>query len=176
MRLPSYLYQNEYGIYYFRVCFPKPVRLHLHKIEFKKSLGTRIKKDAVKYSKAIKLQFDLLCYGTILNMDWLDTKKILNQLVDAIIGRYQSNIMEYGTYGDHITNYPELLVEKEDGQFLDQKMQNMDVGMDSFPLLGQYADDIIKECQLDSDPSKIDRNITQIAEMLLKLKDKLCTD
>lgn len=172
MRLPSYLHQNEYGIYYFRACFSKHIRLHLNKIEFKKSLGTRNKKNAVKYSRAIKLKFDELCYGAILNMDWLATKTILNEVVDRIIGGFNDDIMEYGTYGRHITNYPELMVENEADQFIAQKMQHIDVSMDSFPLLREYTDNIIKECQLDNDPKKIDRNITQVAEMLLKLRGK----
>lgn len=61
MRLPSYLQQNHYGFFYVRICFPAPVRLHLQKREFKKSLKTKDKKIAISISRAIKLQFDFLC-------------------------------------------------------------------------------------------------------------------
>ena len=145
MKLPSYILKNTYGIYYFRICFPKPVRLHLQKIEFKKSLRTREKKTAAAYSRAIKLHFDQLCQRKIYAMDWLETKFVLSKLVDEIIIKFQDSIMEYGTYGDHVTNYPELSVEKEAEQYIDLLSQTKPVDIDAFPLLKQYTAKIVEE-------------------------------
>ncbi len=114
-------------------------------------------------------------------MDWFETKFVLSKYVDEIIIKYQENIMEYGTYGDHVTNYPELSVEKEAQTYINLLQKNEPVNIDAFPLLKQYTAKIVKECNLGNDPDKHDRNLAQVAEMLLELKhnrlqllDELC--
>ena len=81
MRLPSYLLQNHYGIFYFRICFPKSIRLHLQKREFKKTLKTKDKKLAVSISRVIKIQFDLPLPTTRTDTD---------RFVDALIQRMKN--------------------------------------------------------------------------------------
>ncbi|WP_035236465.1 site-specific integrase [Desulfobacter vibrioformis] len=103
-------------------------------------------------------------------MDWLETKFVLSKYVDEIIIKFQEDIMEYGTFGDHITNYPELSVEKEAAHYRNLLYKNEPVDIDSFPLLKQYTAKIVKECDLETDPDKQDRNTVQVAEMLKELK------
>ncbi len=170
MKLPSYIFLNKFGIYYFRICFPKCVRLHLQKIEFRRSLRTREKKTAAACSRAIKLHFDELCRWGIYTMDWLETKFVLTKYVDEILIKFQENIMEHGSYGDHLTNYPELSVEKEAANYIILLSQNEPVDIGSFPLLKQYTAKIVEECNLESDPDKQNKNLAQVAEMLLELK------
>ena len=172
MRLPSYLQKNIYGVYYLRVCFPKYVRLHLRKIEYKKTLSTKDKRVAIACSRIFKNEFDLLCRYWIPQMNWLETKELLNRLIETIIERYRNDIMEYGTYGDHITNYPELLVEKEADEYLNLIAKDSEVSFDSFPTLKEYTEKIINEIPLDNDVQKFQRNATQVAEMLIKLKNR----
>ena len=134
MRLPSYLLQNHYGIFYFRICFPKSIRLHLQKREFKKTLKTKDKKVAISISRVIKIQFDLLCDNEILKMNWLETKQALNLLVEKTLKKFQDYVMELGTYGSHITNYPEVSIENEAEEFIALRSKNKTIEHDSFLL------------------------------------------
>ncbi len=173
MRLPSYLQKSKFGIYYFRICFTPAIRSHINKWEFKRSLRTRDKNVAIAYSKAISVKVSLLLnIQMVLKMDWLATKQRLNELVDEVLIKFRGEVMEHGTYGDHVSNYPELLVEQEAVRFIDLKSKKLAVDIGSFPLLKQYAEDIIENVKLNNDPSKLERNVIQVAEMLLKLRNK----
>lgn len=173
MHLPSYLQKNQYGIYYIRIYFPQYIRLQFNKHEFKKSLKTKEKRDAVAFSRAIKIRFDLFFKKKmVFQMDWLTTKNKLNELVDEIIDRFNNDIMDLGTYGKHITNYTELLVEQEAQRFINLKSKNTPLNIESFRELKRYTEEIIDNCKLDTDPDKLERNLVQVAEMLLKLRQK----
>ena len=172
LRLPSYLQQNHYGFYYFRICFSRTVQVHFGKREFKKSLQTQNKKLAITLSRAIKIQFDSLSPHEFLQMNWPETKQILNQLVTNILLRFQDDINELGTFGKHITHYPELLAEGEAEKLIDSKSRGLSVNLKDFPALKSYTDDIVQKCRLDDEPAKYERNVTQVAEMLLKLRHR----
>lgn len=173
MRLPSYLQKSKFGIYYFRICFAQRVRDHLDKWEFKRSLGTRDKSKAIFYSKAISIRVNLFLHQqVVLKMDWLATKNKLNELVDEIVDKFEENIMEHGTYGNHITNYPELPVEKEAIRFINLKSKKVAVDICSFDILKKYTNEIVENYKLNSEPDKLERNMVQVAEMLIKLRNK----
>lgn len=50
MKLPSYLVRNRFGIVYFRIVFPKEVRVILNRNETRKSLRTTDAKIAMQMS------------------------------------------------------------------------------------------------------------------------------
>jgi len=61
VKLPSYLQQNSYGIYYFRIAIPTPLRVQFGgRTEYKYSLRTSCRKEAIFQTRALGFKFNLL--------------------------------------------------------------------------------------------------------------------
>jgi hypothetical protein len=99
MRLPSYLQQNQYGVFYFRIVFPKEILFYIQKHEFKRSLHTTNKSHAIPLSRLFKIKIDRIC--RIIRhhkMDWLSTKKLLDKVASDILATYKEYLFVQGLY------------------------------------------------------------------------------
>ena len=123
MKLPSYLHANKYGIYYFRSVFPLVIQSQLQKREFKRSLRTSDRRLAIRISRIFKIETDKI-YELVIarNMNWTETKKMLDVLSGKIINEFKKYIYIHGAYPDNIENYEEKQAEDDAKYFLEMKL------------------------------------------------------
>ncbi len=103
MRLPSYLQTNQYGIYYFRVVFPQSIQLQLQRREFRRSLRTSNKPLAIRIAIVFKSKIDKIFNEIIINMmNWVKTKKVIDQVAIDILAEFKEYIFVHGAYPDNM--------------------------------------------------------------------------
>lgn len=187
MRLPSYLHVNPYGIYYFRVVFPKQVSLKLGKREFKRSLRTAERSVAIKIARIFKIETDNT-FQLILNnnMDWIETQEFLNKIAEKILFEFNLQIKSRGPYSI-VKTYEEVQAENDAQFFLklkisDYQYDELDISdsedilwrknngyISSIISIRKIANKIIDENRLDINEEKYEYFCRQVAEMLWAL-------
>lgn len=177
MRLPSYLQVSPYGIYYFRAVFPESIRLQIQRREFKRSLRTADRRLAIKISRAFKGRADRIFDQVISKkMDWVKTKKLLDQVATDILAEFKEYIYVHGAYPDNIANYPEKQAENEARYYLEIKRFPLD-----HPDLSLTDEEIESAYGMDSDAAKDiiwRRNGAKLSEIesVRKFAEKIITD
>ena len=58
IKSPTYLWQNRHGIYFFRARIPLPFQDHFGKVEFKRTLKTDSRREAIKLARAYRVKMD----------------------------------------------------------------------------------------------------------------------
>lgn len=58
IKSPAYLWQNRHGIYFFRARIPLPFQDHFGKVEFKRTLKTDSRREAIKLARAYRVKMD----------------------------------------------------------------------------------------------------------------------
>lgn len=177
MRLPSYLQVSPYGIYYFRAVFPESIRLQIQRREFKRSLRTTDRRLAIKISRVFKDHTDRIFDQVISRkMDWVKTKKLLDQVATDILAEFKEYIYVHGAYPDNIANYPEKQAEDESRYYLEMKrfpLDHPDICLTDEEIEGAYG--------MDSDAAKDiiwRRNGGKLSEIdsVKKFAEKIITD
>jgi hypothetical protein len=131
MRLPSYLLQNRYGVFYFRIVFPLEIRSYVHKHEFKRSLHTKNKCHAVHLSRIIKIKIDkIFRLVEKYKMDWHTTKKLLDKMATDLFAAYKEHLFVHGVYPDVVNDYPEFKAEEDADYFLELKHLSPEAAFD----------------------------------------------
>ncbi len=172
MRIPSYLICNNYGKFHFRIIINSGTPLSKGQV-FKRSLDTKEYKIAIVLSRALKVKIDKFQVQTgFLQMNWLETKKILNNIVDETIEEYRNIVIKKGTFGDHIAKYQEADLEIEAEEYLINRAIGKLPSFENYHLLDNYVKKITREYKLHTDPDTNERNADQIAEMLVKRRKK----
>jgi integrase len=184
MRLPSYLQINKYGIYYFRIVFRNDVRLHLNKLEFKRSLRTSVRIHAINLARIFKIEAENAFDHIIINkMNWIETQKFLNHVAEKILSEYNEQLSIRGPYSI-VKSYSERQAENDAEYFLKMKVMGYShVAQDlidsedllwgkqnghlsSIISIREIANKIIKEYNLTITEDKYEIFCRQIAEML----------
>ncbi|SMG62603.1 conserved hypothetical protein [methanotrophic bacterial endosymbiont of Bathymodiolus sp.] len=55
---PAYLWQIRHGIYFFRARIPLPFQDHFGKVEFKRTLKTDSRREAIKLARDYRVKMD----------------------------------------------------------------------------------------------------------------------
>lgn len=153
VRLPSYLQINQHGIYYFRSVFPKPIRLQLHKKEFRRSLRTSDRRIAVWISRLFKVKTDRLFTDIVkYHMNWEETQKLLDTIASETLAEFKDFLNVQGAYPDNYADYPERGAEEDAQYYLEMKgypLDHPDINYtddeleNTFGLASKAAQDII---------------------------------
>lgn len=97
MRLPSYLFRNLFGIYYFRVVFPQDVRDILKRKGIKRSLRTRERRTAINISLEFRKITENFFHLIVRNkMSWIETKKFFDDVAEQLFQRYVEKVNQVG--------------------------------------------------------------------------------
>lgn len=73
MNIPSYVYQNGFGIYYFRIAIPKHLKPVMHKHEIRKSLKTTNYSYALKQARRLAVISERLFLSGIIDVKEIAT-------------------------------------------------------------------------------------------------------
>lgn len=105
MRLPSYLLRNKFGIYYFRIVFPEPIRDILKRREARRSLKTHDRKEAIKISQEFRQLTEKLFLLIVRDkMNWIETKLFFDDIAEQLFKKYVSRVEQVGfTFEDSDT-------------------------------------------------------------------------
>ncbi len=97
MRFPSYLVKNRYGTYYFQLVFPTSIRKIVKRKETRRSLKTTDRRKAVMMAQEFRLIAEQL-FPKIEGgqMDWIETKKFLDEVAKKLFEKYQNKVHEIG--------------------------------------------------------------------------------
>ncbi len=95
----SYLYLSRHNIYYFRVVVPDGIREDLHKLEYRRSMQTRVLRDARTMARALRFCFEAHLSGIRSNMtSWEELRKILDKKLEQLIFLEREKLIHTGPY------------------------------------------------------------------------------
>lgn len=184
MRLPSYLQTNQYGIYYFRAVFPQSIQLQLQKREFKRSLRTSNRLLAIRISRVFKSSIDKIFNEILANMmDWVKTKKLIDQVSADILAEFKEYIFIHGAYPDNISNYPEKQAEDDAAYYLEMKqfpLEHRDICLTDEEIENAFGMEstAAKDLQWRKNGAKLSdiESVKVVAEKIIKDKELVVAD
>ena len=99
LKLPSYLQQNKYGIFYFRMKIQKRHTIYLPYREFKRSLRTRDPKVAISLARRFLLKLELI-FNLIeeKQMNYIEAQQELANLSNQVFMEYTQKLNEESSH------------------------------------------------------------------------------
>ena len=114
LKLPSYLQQNKYGFFYFRMKIPKRYTIYLSYREFKRSLRTRDRKVAISLARRFLLKLENL-YNLIeeKQMNYIEARQELKDISNQVFMEYTKTEpvrtpLSSGSFSSRVKPYPSI--------------------------------------------------------------------
>ena len=136
MNIPSYVYQNGFGIYYFRIAIPKHLKPVIHKHEIRKSLKTTNYSYALKQARRFAVISERLFLSGI-----IDVKEIAAAFRTGKEPEHISKSVPESGYTDNI-GYPtgqQIQIVKHQSQALPVEKEPANVSLKLKKLIDQYV-------------------------------------